>query len=359
MDTIPIARRDFLQKAALATLAGVALPTLVPATHTRSAEGVVLGHNSHRYRVVPNWGMLDAGKNPVNDCHEMVEDAKGRLFLLTNETKNNVLIYDKSGKLLDSWGTTYPGAHGLTLVNEASEQFLLISDNTRRQVIKTDLKGRELMKIDYPKETGVYAHPGEFTPTETAVNPANGDIYVADGYGANYITQYTAKGQYIRHFGGKSTDPADNGKFDCCHGVLVDTRNKSNPTLIITDRRHNSLKRFTLNGKYLSTIELPGSYICRPVLHGDYLFGAVFRSTSDSYPNSGYIQILDKNNKVVSTPGGSAPVYENGKLQEQHKDRTFMGLVHPHDVLVDSDENLYVPQWASQKTYPVKLERIV
>jgi len=39
----------------------------------------------------------------------MVEDAKGRLFLLTNETKNNVLIYDKSGKLLDAWGTTYPG----------------------------------------------------------------------------------------------------------------------------------------------------------------------------------------------------------------------------------------------------------
>ncbi|KAB7729117.1 twin-arginine translocation signal domain-containing protein [Rudanella paleaurantiibacter] len=358
MNTNRLDRRDFLQKAALATLAGVTLPVLAPAKHIRTADNVVLGHNSHRYRVVPNWGVLDAGKNPVNDCHEMVEDAKGRIFLLTNETKNNILIYDKSGKLLDSWGTTYPGAHGLTILNEGGEQFLLISDNARRQVIKTDLKGREIMKIDYPRETGVYAHAGEFTPTETAVNPANGDIYVADGYGANYITQYDAKGRYIRHFGGKSNDAAVNDKFDCCHGVLVDTRNKANPTLLVTDRRHQCFKRFTLDGKYLSTIPMPGTYICRPVLHGDYIFGAAYRSTSDQYPNSGYVQILDKNDKVVSTPGGTAPIYQNGKLQEQQKDRSFMGLMHPHDVHVDNDENLYVAQWSSQKTYPIKLERI-
>ncbi len=149
-----------------------------------------------------------------------------------------------------------------------------------------------------------------------------------------------------------------NGQFDCCHGILVDTRNKANPTLLITDRRHNCLKRFTLDGKYLSTIALPGSYICRPVLHGDMIYGAVFRSTSDAYPNSGYIQILDKNDKVVSTPGGSAPVYKDGKLEEQRKDTSFTAFMHPHDVLVDGDENVYVPQWASQKTYPVKLQRV-
>jgi hypothetical protein len=30
----------------------------------------------------------------------------------------------------------------------------------------------------------------------------------------------------------------------------------------------------------------------------------------------------------------------------------------PHDVLVDDDESLYVAQWNSLKTYPVKLERV-
>jgi len=352
-------RRSFLAQTATTAVAGIAVPTILFGAKPKIEETVV-GHSSHRYRVVPNWGVLDAGKNPVNDCHEMVQDAKGRLILLTNETRNNILIYDKSGKLLETWGNSYPGGHGLSLANEGGEQFLFICDTDRHQVIKTDLKGREILKIDYPKETGVYAHPSQFKPTETAINPATGDIYVADGYGENYITQYDKTGRYIRHWGGKGTE---NAQFDCCHGILVDTRKNqvagvSEPTLLVTDRRHNCLKRFSMDGKYLSTIALPGSYICRPVLHNDMIYGAVFRSTSDSYPDSGYVQILDKTNKVVSTPGGSEPVYKDGQLLEQRKDRSFAPFLHPHDVLVDEDESLYVAQWNSKKTYPVKLMRV-
>lgn len=89
--------------------AAMAVPTILSAkTSSKKADAVILGHNGFRYRVVSGWGVLDAGKNPVNDCHEMVQDAKGRIILLTNETKNNILIYDKSGKLLDSWGHEYP-----------------------------------------------------------------------------------------------------------------------------------------------------------------------------------------------------------------------------------------------------------
>lgn len=334
----------------------MAVPTILSAkTSSKKADAVILGHNGFRYRVVPGWGVLDAGKNPVNDCHEMVQDAKGRIILLTNETKNNILIYDKSGKLLDFWGHEYPGGHGLTLGGEGNDQYLLITDTDRHQVIKTDLKGRELMKLDYPKETGAYAYPSQFKPTETAVNPANGDIYVVDGYGLNYVMQYDKNGKLVRYWGGKGdTDTT----FDCCHGIVVDRRNASNPTLLITDRRHNALKRFTLDGKYVSTIALPGSYICRPVIHRENIYGAVFRSTSDSYPDSGYITILDKNDRVVSTPGGTEPIYQGNKLTEQRKDRSTSTFLHPHDVLVDEDDSIYVAQWASRKTYPIKLERV-
>jgi peptidylamidoglycolate lyase len=71
---------------------------------------------------------------------------------------------------------------------------------------------------------------------------------------------------------------------------------------------------------------------------------------------SGYITIIDENNRVISTPGGTEPVYVNGILQEQKQEGdTF---IHPHDVCVDADENLYIPQWNSGKTYPVMLERV-
>lgn len=352
----PLSRRSFIRQASLTTALGIAAPTILSANpYRRQSDAVIIGHNKFKYRVVPGWGVLDAGKNPVNDCHEMVQDAQGRILLLTNETKNNVLIYDKSGKLLDTWGHDFPGAHGLTIAGEGSDQYLLICDTDRHQVIKTDLKGKQLMKLDYPKETGKYAYPSQFKPTETAVNPANGDIYVVDGYGLNYVTQYDQTGKLIRCFGGRGEGDAS---FDCCHGIVVDRRNSQNPTLIITDRRRNALKRFSLDGNYQSTIALPGSYICRPVIRGENLYGAVYRSTSDQYPNSGYVQILDKNDRVISTPGGSEPVYQNNVLSTQRKDLTFPAFMHPHDVLVDNDESLYVAQWASQKTYPIKLERV-
>ena len=345
-----LTRRNFLKISGLATTIAS-----FPALSYGKNDEIIIGHNSHKYKVNIGWGMLDAGKNPVNDCHEMVEDAKGRIIMLGNETKNNVLIYDKSGKLLDFWGTSYPGGHGLTLFNEGSEQFLLLCDTDRHQVIKTDLTGKVIFKIDYPKETGVYDYPTQFKPTESAVNPANGDIYVTDGYGLNYVIQYDSKGKYIRHWGGNGK--ADE-QFNCNHGVVVDTRNKQTPTLLITSRVDNCWKRFTLDGKYISTIALPGTFICRPVLKGENIYGAAYRSTAGDYPNSGYMTIIDKNDRVISTPGGSEPIYQNNQLQEQRKQDPFKVFLHPHDVCVDSDENIYVAQWASKKTYPIKLVRV-
>ena len=78
----------------------------------------VYGYNNMRYTLDTNWSRADASKFPVNDCHEMVQDKQGRIILLTNETKNNILIYDTKGKLLATWGHDFPGAHGLTLHNE-------------------------------------------------------------------------------------------------------------------------------------------------------------------------------------------------------------------------------------------------
>ena len=88
-------RRQFLQKTGLAT-AGFAIAKDMFAHN----KGPIYGHNGMRYRMDAKWGQLNPEKFPVNDCHEMVQDKRGRIILLTNETKNNILIYNKSGKLL-------------------------------------------------------------------------------------------------------------------------------------------------------------------------------------------------------------------------------------------------------------------
>lgn len=340
-------RKKFIRQSSLAATGLFLAPSLIK---PEFPGDLVLGQGRKRYRLNTRWSQADAMLHPVNDCHEMVQDKKGRIILLTNETRNNVLLYDKSGKLLSSWGSGYPGAHGLTLFSENGEDVLFICDNKRHQVIKTTTEGRVLMTLDYPKETGQYAKADEYVPTETAIS-ANGDIYVADGYGKDFIIQYNDKGEYIRHFGGRG--PAAN-HLQNAHGICVDARDKNNPLLIVTSREQNCFKRYTLTGDYLDTIALPGAWVCRPVIKGDYLYAAVLQSSSNPWKESGFVTILDRDNQVVSNLAGSVPEYIHGKPGEMYQ--TVKAFKYPHDVCIDDEENLYVAQWNSGKVYPYKLE---
>ena len=339
-------RKDFIKNTSLGLVGALYVPQVM------INEDIILGHNNKRYKINTKWSQADVSRNPVNDCHEMVQDQKGRILLLTNETKNNVLIYDKGGKLLDTWGTEYPGAHGFTLFNENGTDVLFICDNSRHQVIKTTIDGRVLMVLDYPKETGMYTKADEYIPTETAIAP-NGDIYVADGYGKDFIIQYDLHGKYIRHFGGRGTE--DKHLLNA-HGVCIDARDKKNPCLIVCSRQQNSFKRYSMQGAYLSTISLPGAWVCRPVIKGEYLYAAVLQSNNNQWKQSGFVTILDSKNKVISNLAGSQPVYNGNVPDEMYQaEKVFQ---YPHDVCIDDEENMYVAQWNSGKTYPYKLEPV-
>jgi hypothetical protein len=102
-------RRSFLNNAANAALGSVTIPFFFIGKSKPKLSAETIGHGKFKYRVHQSWGDLDSAKTPVKNCHEMVMDAKGRLIMIGDETKNNILIYDKSGKLLDHWGTTYTG----------------------------------------------------------------------------------------------------------------------------------------------------------------------------------------------------------------------------------------------------------
>ncbi|MEZ4903834.1 MAG: hypothetical protein R2822_19825 [Spirosomataceae bacterium] len=213
----------------------------------------VIGHGDFKYKVHSEWGKLDTQKYPVKNCHEMVKDRQGRLLMLTDERKNNVLIYDKSGKLLESWTLQLDGAHGLTIHEEGGDEYLYITDIASGRVIKTTLQGKIVMELAHPRTTGVYDTLSKFSPTETAIGP-NGDIYVADGYGSQFVLRYDAKGNFINKFGGDSY--LQESKFKQVHGVAIDYRTPTNPTLICTARMKNAFKRFTLEGTYIETIYL-------------------------------------------------------------------------------------------------------
>lgn len=339
-------RRSFLKNSALSAVGLIITKDLFS-----NIKPQVYGQNGMTYSLNTQWGSLNPEKTPVNDCHEMVQDSKGRILLLTNETKNNFIIYNKSGSYIESWGTEFPGAHGLTIQNAGKEDFLFITDTSKHQVYKTTIGGKVLLTIDAPADIPAYQKKESFVPTETAVLE-NGEFYIADGYGAQHILHYDEKGVLKNWFGGKGEGDQF---FDNAHGICIDYRNTT-PTLIITDRTRNAFKRFSLDGKLMEIIHLPGACVCRPVIKGDYLYAAVLRSPSLGEADSGFVTILNKENKVVSNLGGSTPKYENGKLNPlSQAEKIFR---NPHDVCVDDEGSIYVAQWASGKVYPYKFTRV-
>ncbi len=322
----------------------------MPLFQEYSQKDLIIGHGDFKYKVDAEWGKLNAVKYPVNDCHEMVIDKKGRIYLLTNHTKNNVLVYSQKGKLLDAWGTQYPGAHGLSIKDEGGEEFLYITDISRHAVFKTTLKGKEIMELPFPNCIN-YESVEQYLPTETCIDD-EGNVYVSDGYGLQHILVYDSSNRLKGVFGGKG--PFDRN-LDNAHGICLDYRSAKQPSLLIADRMKNQLKRFSLSGRLLDVIFLPGAYICRPVIKGDQVYLATIWS-GNGKAASGFISILDKNNQLISAPGGHEPVYKDGILNQMRQ--SVKVFSHPHDVCIDNDENIYVAQWNAGRSYPIKLVRV-
>ncbi len=322
-------------------------------------HGVNVGQGDFRYRVDKLWSQADPSKTPVKDCHEMVQAADGRLFMLTNHSKNNILVYHVSGRLLESWTLNLSGAHGLTLHREGDgQEFLFVTDASSGRVIKTTLSGEVLMELPHASKCGAYRPGEDYRPTETAVAP-NGDIYVADGYGSQFILRFDKQGRFISKFGGKSTQPVNPGRFMQAHGVAIDKRGPE-PLLVVTERIRNEFNWFTLDGEHVRGVYLPGAYVSRPVIRGRHLFsGVCFGAKPDDYrmwQGRGFVTILDDADRVVSNPGGMAPVYEDSRLKVMLQEQPV--FTNCHDVCIDSLGDLYVCQWNSGGAYPYKLTRI-
>lgn len=344
-------RRQFVRTAIASSVA--VSPMLSNISFAAEEDPQVMGQGKFRYRRVKDWSFKrDDSPVAVKDCHEFARTKAGNQILCTTHTANNLIEFSLDGKVIRTFGTTYPGAHGLNISNENGEEFLWLTDTQRRIVVKLDMKGREVLTLSWPKETGKYADESKFCPTETAVNPVNGDIYVADGYGSNFLTHYSAKGEIkgcYQHEG-----------FNCIHGVAYDDRDKANPQLLVTSRAANKLFSLSLDGKNLGHKHFPGAWICRPVINGENVFFAVINSGRLEWGSDfrGFIMVLDRNNEPISLIGGQAPAKDGtgeAALYRNHDPKPFLNC---HDVSFDQEGNLYVAHWASNETHPFKLELV-
>jgi hypothetical protein len=313
-----------------------------------ACDGEILGQDNFRYRAYRQWGLLDRAHYPVKDCHGITEDRNGRIVLLTNDTHNNLVAYDKEGKLNKVWENRFPAAHGFDIEDHHGEDRYWITDHDVQCVSVCTVDGRELRRTGPDALATKYPDLKNYHPTNSAVMP-DGDFFISDGYGSSFVHHMDSEGRYISSFGGTGKAPSN---LSTPHAVWIDTRS-GKPSLLICDRGNEALKWFSLSGELQQVVPLPGAQPSNV---------APFAGTNnprfkdhiaiDSL--NGMVLILDGTNRVVSVVGGEPPQYIDGKLQPiQVFNYTFN---HPHDVYVDSAGALYVAQWWSNQSYPIKLE---
>lgn len=333
-------RRSMLKRAAAATAAVAAHGTL---SSLAAQEGTVLGQGAFRYRQVTDWGRLDPGQVPVKDCHAITENRAGEIVLLTNETRNNIVTYTKDGRLVGTRENRFPAAHALEFDERGSER-LWITDHQLSVISRLTPDGREERRLEPSALSARYPDPSKYHATNVAVMP-DGDFYISDGYGSHFIHHFDPEWRYVATFGGAGTEPAN---LKQPHAIWLDTR-RGRQELLVCDRGNALLKWFSPNGALLRVVPVPGSQPSNiaPMADGHIAIASL----------NAMILILDRDDRVVSVVGGQPPVYENGTLAPLAPDPQTP-FIHPHDVYADSTGALYVAQWNSKQTYPLKFARV-
>src|SRR4030095_11302187 len=197
-----------------------------------------------KYSITPNFFEQDPGQQPLGPCHGGVVLDKAGNFYVTTDTARGVVIFSPAGKFLRAVGPTR--IHGLEIRAEQGVEYIYAARPREHEVVKLKLDGEQLWAINFPKEAGIYKDADGFNPCAVTVTP-DGSIFIADGYGANYVLKFDKERKFVKAFGGKG---AEEGKFTTCHGIALDTR-QGKPLLLVCNRNNNRVEYWALDGNFV------------------------------------------------------------------------------------------------------------
>jgi hypothetical protein len=293
--------------------------------------GVTLGQGRHSYEWVSGWLKLPPGMNVGQTHGDVVVDSQDRVYFSV-DTGNAIFETDTEGHVARVFGQTLGGGvHGMRLVREpVGREVIWLAHLTRHEVIKVSLDGEILMTIPFPDRSGMYKDAKEYVPTALDVAP-NGDVYVVDGYGRNWLHRFSAKGDYVQSWNG--TEGA--GPFREPHGVGLDLRGPE-PRVVVADRRNHRLQRFTLDGKYVDKVEKDLRLPSKVVTRGKDLLVVDL---------DGRVTVFDESYEVLAQLGDNTNLELRGKYAVPPSDWKEGEFIAPHGAAWDSKGNMYVADW--------------
>ena len=283
-----------------------------------------------KFAIAPNSFDQNPDHQPLGPCHGgAVIDKAGNIYV-TTDTPRGIVVYSRAGKFLRAVGPTR--IHGLEIRSEKGVEYIYAARPSDHEVIKLKLNGEQLWSLHYPQESGIFKDEKGFNPCAVTVAP-DGSIFVADGYGSNYVLKFDKDRKFIKAFGGPGEAE---GKFKTCHGIGLDTR-QGKPLLLVCNRNNNRVEHWDLDGNFVKVIQKDLRMPAAVHIRGNY---AVFPELQ------GRVTVLDKAGNIVAQVGDNPDEKQRanfGLPQDQWKD----GICNsPHGAAMDKDGNLIVSEWS-------------
>jgi DNA-binding beta-propeller fold protein YncE len=201
------------------------------------------------FRRVDNWAKLPGGMK-LGQAISVDGDAAGHVWVF-HRGEPPVLEFDNNGNLLKFFGKDmFVQSHGLCLDPDGSSIWLSdgrAKDGKGQQVFKVNQDGKILMTLGKAGVSG--ATEDTFNaPSDIAIAPGTGDIFVADGHGGQTnarIVKFSKDGKFIKTWGKLGSAPGD---FNIPHSLAFDSQGR----LFVADRGNNRIQIFDQDGKFLA-----------------------------------------------------------------------------------------------------------
>jgi sugar lactone lactonase YvrE len=215
-----------------------------------------VGSGAHTYRVEEDWCKPPPGVDPM--AASVTVDSKDRVYCFSRQREHPVVVFDRDGSFLRSWGA---GLFAFPHTIRADEHDnLWLVDRDHGQMFYFTPEGALLRTIGtrgMRSDTGVAADDfrsdaylrvthggGPFNlPTDIALTPA-GEMFISDGYGNARVHKFAADGTYLFSWGEPGTGPM---QFNLPHGVWLDRRGR----VLVADRENDRVQIFDQQGALL------------------------------------------------------------------------------------------------------------
>jgi sugar lactone lactonase YvrE len=265
-----------------------------------------------------------------------------------------VIEYDSDGNIVNAWGDPQlmpKSLHGCFVDRDDN---IWIGGNADGVVQKWSHDGKNLLlqigrkgvcdnTDDKCGEPGGNKSPLLLNePADIAVDPENGDVYVADGYGNHRVVVFDATGKFLRQWGDAGTD---RGLFAVIggghpHCVVFDR----DGLLYVCDRGNDRIEVFDKNGQLKRVIEVkPGTgYSSAPDgAPGRKAIGSALDVAFSADPDQKYMYVVDAGNEALWILDHKTGDILGGFGSAGHNAGEFTLL---HMIAVDSKGNLYTTE---------------